>query len=328
MTIFDKDIPPLGMGCWPIGGEMFSGDKSLGYSRTDDATSIRTLEAAFDHGIRLFDTAAAYGAGHSERLLAQAFGNREDIAVVTKVGIHIDETTRQLSFDRFDHTMVDQAVHACLGRLKRDRIDCVLLHSNQMPVPEATPIFEEMDRLVSAGKIASYGWSTDISQSAAALAPQPHFRAVEYAMNLFFSAQPMQKVAKEGDLVSLIRSPLAMGLLGGNYDQTTVLPTGDIRASTETAADYFHDGRANAALMAKLDGVRALLTTGGRSLVQGALGWIWAQDETLVPVPGARTPQQIEGIAGALAFGPLPADTMAEIERLFERDETGPDIPR
>ena len=85
MTIETENQPTLGMGCWPIGGEMYSGDgTSLGYTNTDDAESLRAIHAALANGISLFDTAAAYGAGHSERLLARALKQAPDAKIVTK----------------------------------------------------------------------------------------------------------------------------------------------------------------------------------------------------------------------------------------------------
>jgi len=87
---------PLGMGCWAIGGPFYHGEESLGWGAVDDQESIRTLHAAYDHGIRIFDTAAVYGAGHSERVVGTAIGGREDCIVVTKLGIKFDESSRQL----------------------------------------------------------------------------------------------------------------------------------------------------------------------------------------------------------------------------------------
>ena len=89
MDFLGTNISPLGMGCWPIGGAMFIGDQPAGYTTTDDAKSMRTLHAALDAGITLFDTAAAYGAGHAERLMADAFKGRHDVQIVTKIGIAV-----------------------------------------------------------------------------------------------------------------------------------------------------------------------------------------------------------------------------------------------
>ena len=243
MKFLESEISPLGMGCWPIGGKMYWGEKSLGYTRSDDDVSIRTIHAALDGGITLFDTAAAYGAGHSERLLGKALKNRPDALVVTKIGVGIDEASRQISFEPFNPNQVSPAVDGCLSRLERDCIDLVLLHVNDMPIAKAEAVFDELDRLKDAGKLRAYGWSTDFSKSASSVAKRENFRAVEYVMNVFFDAPRMQKVVQDEGLLSLIRSPLAMGLLSGKYDQNTVMASDDVRASREEWMEYFREGR-------------------------------------------------------------------------------------
>lgn len=321
MQFLDQDIAPLGMGCWPIGGSMFSGDQPMGYTNSDDDESVRTIHAALAAGITLFDTAAAYGAGHSERLLARALKGRPDALIVTKIGIGIDERTKQLTGDETDPATVSPAIDRCLSRLDRDMIDLLLLHQNSLAVPKAEAIFDEMEKARKAGKIRAFGWSTDFSQSVAAVAHRPGFVGVEHAMNLFVDAPRMQGVIAQNDLVALLRSPLAMGLLTGKYGANAIMPVGDIRATPLLQwAEYFRDGQPNPELLGKLNAVRDLLTADGRSLVQGAIGWIWAKRGANIPIPGARTVDQIEGIAGALAFGALPDGLMAEIEALIPRD--------
>ncbi|RLK07158.1 aldo/keto reductase [Ruegeria conchae] len=328
MNFLNTEISPLGMGCWPIGGKMYWGEQSLGYTRSDDETSIRTIHAALDGGITLFDTAAAYGAGHSERLLGKALRHRPDALIVTKIGVGIDEASRQISFDPFTPDQVGPAVEGCLSRLERDRIDLLLLHVNDMPIAQAEAVFDELDRLNEAGKLRAYGWSTDHSESARAASTRDGFEAVEYVLNVFFDAPRMQQVVQEEGLLSLIRSPLAMGLLSGKYNRNSVMAPNDVRASGESWMEYYSDGRVNPDFMQKLEAVRDLLTTNGRTLVQGALGWIWGQSETYVPIPGARTEEQIEGISGALTFGALPVEAMNEIESLISRNPNEPDRPR
>ncbi|WP_171136532.1 MULTISPECIES: aldo/keto reductase [unclassified Ruegeria] len=328
MNFLETEIAPLGMGCWPIGGKMYWGEQSLGYTRSDDGTSIRTIHAALDGGITLFDTAAAYGAGHSERLLGKALKHRPDALIVTKIGVGIDEASKQISFDPFTADQVGPAVDGCLSRLERDRIDLLLLHVNDMPVAQAEAVFDRLEQLKEVGKLRAYGWSTDYSQSTLAVSSRENFRAVEYVMNVFFDAPRMQQVVKKEGLLSLIRSPLAMGLLTGKYDRKSVMSRNDVRASGENWMEYYTDGRVNPDFMRKLEAVRDLLTTDGRTLVQGALGWIWGQSETYVPIPGARTEEQIEGISGALTFGALPVEAMNEIENLITRNPNEPDRPR
>ncbi|MEP2533348.1 aldo/keto reductase [Shimia sp.] len=320
MKFLETDISPLGMGCWPIGGAMYAGDQPLGYTNTNDADSIRTIHAALASGITLFDTAPAYGAGHAERLLSRALRGRPEALIVTKIGTGIDEQTRQITADETDPASVLPAIDQSLSRLGRDRIDLLLLHLNSLPVAQAEAIFDEVEEACKAGKVRSYGWSTDFTQSATAFSGRRNFVAIEHAMNVLLDAPDMQKVIHGSSLLALIRSPLAMGLLGGNYGATDVMRPDDIRATSNPRTAYFANGRPNPAFLARLDAVRELLTSDGRSLVQGALGWLWAKGDTNIPIPGARTVEQIEGIAGALAFGPLPGAVMAQIEALITLD--------
>ena len=81
-----REIPRLGMGCWAIGGPFFAGDTPLGWGDVDDDESVEAIDRAIALGIRFFDTASNYGAGHSEEVLGRAIGNRDDIIVATKFG--------------------------------------------------------------------------------------------------------------------------------------------------------------------------------------------------------------------------------------------------
>ncbi|MEO0547301.1 MAG: aldo/keto reductase [Pseudomonadota bacterium] len=321
MKILGQTTAPLGMGCWPIGGAMYAGDQSVGYTRSDDAESIRTIHAALEGGITLFDTAAAYGAGHAERLLAKALKGRAEALVVTKIGIAIDEETKQLTGDEVEPESVLPAIDRCLARLERDRIDILLLHQNGLPVDQAEPVFDEMEKAVSAGKIRAYGWSTDFTKSAVAFAERANFVAVEHAMNVLVDTPKVQSVVTENDLIALIRSPLAMGLLSGKYGPGYTFGSDDIRSTSNPKTAYFLDAKANPEFLEKMNAVRELLTRDGRSLVQGALGWLWAKRVTNVPIPGARTVEQMEGLVGALAHGALSQETMQEIETLMDRSQ-------
>jgi aryl-alcohol dehydrogenase-like predicted oxidoreductase len=331
MRVLQTEVAPLGMGCWPIGGPMFGGPGfgncgTLGYANSDDAESIRTIHAALASGIRLFDTAAVYGAGHAERLLAQALKDRPEALIVTKIGIAIDEDSKMLLGEETVPEAVLPAIDRCLSRLARDRIDVLLLHLNDLPLSKAEPIFEAMRRAVEAGKIRAYGWSTDLPRSVQAVAGQKDFVAVEHAMNILLDAPLMRATVRENDLFSLIRSPLGMGLLTGKYDANSQIPPTDIRAAGNMVTAYFEDGRPSPRFLQKLDSVKELLQTDGRSLIQGALGWLWAKSDRNIPVPGARTVAQIEGIAAALAFGPLPALVVGEIDALVGEGEYADEI--
>lgn len=322
MNFLDTEIAPLGMGCWPIGGEMYSSDgTSLAYANSNDHESLRTVQAALANGITVFDTAAAYGAGHSERLLGAALKKSSNALIVTKIGIPIDEKTKSLNFGDFTAQQVIPAIDDSLVRLDRDSVDVVLLHINSLPVEKSEPIFDELETARTLGKTRAYGWSTDFSDRVTSMANRPGFLMIEHAMNVLLDAPRLQQTANSNGLHKLIRSPLAMGLLSGKYSAQSPLPADDIRSRNENWLQYYIDSRPNPAFLKRFDAIRELLQVGGRTPVQGALGWLWAKSPDNIPIPGARTVAQIEELAMALEIGALPDDVMNEIESLIERDQ-------
>ncbi len=329
MTDF-KQIPTqpmLGLGCWAIGGPFFYDGRAVGWGEVDDATSKAAIAAAIDHGIRHFDTAQAYGCGHSEIVLGDALKAHPDVAIATKIGLGINTETKTLTGHMTDPEAVRQSIDASRKRLGRDRIDLVLHHVNEMEIETARPTFDMLATLYDQGIIGAYGWSTDLPDSTAAFADHPGFTAVEHAMNVLKPAGHMVPVVEKLNLLSLIRSPLAMGVLGGKYDATTQFSKDEIRGSNPGWQDYFKNGRITDAYMAQLNATRDILTSGGRSLAQGAIAWLWARTPNAVPIPGFRTPEQVIDLCGALDMGPLSTDQMAQIEAVLDRPEEGPPTP-
>ncbi len=318
------DAPRIGMGCWAIGGPLWAGDTPLGYSGTDDAESLRTIQAAWDAGVRVFDTASVYGAGHSEALVGKALGNRAGSVVVSKFGPVFDRQSRQVTGEDVSPAGIRASCEASLSRLARDRIDVLLCHVNTLPVDLVPEVFDTLGALQAEGKIGSYGWSTDFPDRLEAAAGRSGFAAVEYTMNPFFDAPSQHAMAESHALQQLIRSPLAMGLLTGKFAAGDTLAKDDIRSNTLDWLDYFKDGRVADDLIDRLDAVRDLLKTGGRTLGQGALGWLLARSPRVIPVPGAKTVAQAEENAAAMALGPLPDAVMEEIESLIDRPPEGP----
>lgn len=104
--IMNNNIPKLGMGCWAIGGNFVIGGTETSYGDTDDDLSIQAIHTAYDNGIRIFDTAAVYGAGHSERILGKALKGKDDAIIVTKIGYRFNEDTRVVTGQEFYHRVL------------------------------------------------------------------------------------------------------------------------------------------------------------------------------------------------------------------------------
>lgn len=313
-----SEIPPLGMGTWTIGGQFWAGEQPLGWGEVDDRESIAAIRKAVDLGIRYFDTADVYGCGHAEEVLAKALGgSQEDILISTKFGNMFDPRSRQVTGSGTSQNYIRSAIEASLRRLRRDRLDLVFFHLNEHPVDQAESVFETLSKLRGEGKVSAFGWSTDFAESAEAFADLDGFVSVQHNMNLFWPAEEMVHLINRSDLISVARQPLAMGLLGGRFSSAKPdFSKSDIRASGPDWQSYFVDGVANPDMLQQIGAIRDLLTSGGRSLAQGALAWIWATSPRTIPIPGFRTVSQVEDNAGALSKGALPAETIEEIERL------------
>ncbi len=316
--------PTLGLGCWAIGGPFSANGNPVGWGEVDDKTSTAAIHAAVDHRIRLFDTAQAYGTGHSETVLGNALHDRPDVAIVTKIGIGIDPANRAITGEVTDPEAIRASLDASHKRLRRDHIDLVLLHLNELPIERAAPIFDLLDGLYSAGRIGSYGWSTDFPDRTRAFADRPGFTAVEHAMNVFFAAEHMVPATRAAGIAALIRSPLAMGILGGRYDASAEFSKNDVRSSNQSWNGHFADGRIAPDRLTALDAVRDILTSDNRSLAQGAIAWLWARSPNAIPIPGFRTPEQVTDLCGALDHGPLTQAQMSQIETLLNRPPEGP----
>ncbi len=316
-------IPALGLGCWAIGGTWSAGDTPLGWGDVDDAESIRSIHVAVDNGIQFFDTAQAYGLGHSERVLGTALKGLGNVKIGTKVGITIDETAKQLIGPDASPDQIEKSLTGSLQRLQRDHIDIIHLHLNSLSIAEAEPVYDRLELLRKRGMIGAYGWSTDYPDRAAAFAGRDGFVSVQHAMNVFFRADAMVPVIEKNGLLSINRSPLAMGLLSGKYDGNSKLPAGDVRSQNMEWMAYFKDGKAQPDYLKRLNAVQDLLKSDGRSLVQGAIAWLWGRSAATLPIPGFRNVQQVKELTGALEKGALSFSVMGEIERVIVREPEG-----
>ena len=314
-------VSAVGMGCWAIGGPLWAGDDAVGWGDINDDDSIRAIHRALDLGITFFDTADVYGAGHSERVLAQALkGKRDRVVIATKFGNIFNENTRQITGNSADADYIRQACEASLQRLDTDYIDLYQFHLNDYAPEKAGAVRDTLEELIAAGKIRSYAWSTDFPERAEVFAKGAHCAAVQHQMNVFFDAALMIELCEKLDLASINRGPLAMGLLTGKYDASSTLPANDVRGANSPAwMQFFKKGKANPEFLKKLDAIRDILTSGGRTLGQGALAWLWGRSEKTIPIPGFKNMQQVEQNAGAMQFGPLTSEQMQEIDTLLER---------
>jgi aryl-alcohol dehydrogenase-like predicted oxidoreductase len=316
------EVSAIGFGGWAIGGPFSRDGSPVGWGEVDDNESAAALHRAFDLGITFFDTADVYGTGHSEEVIGAALaGHRDEVVIATKFGNVFDPARREITGADASPGHIQQACRDSLRRLGTDRIDLYQLHLGDLPADQADDALGALEDLVAAGLIRGYGWSTDDPERAAQFGKGTHCTAVQHQMNVLDDDPDMLAVCDAFDLASVNRGPLAMGLLTGKYGATTQVPADDVRGAAPWMK-YFADGRPAPRFLARLAAVRDVLTSGGRTPAQGALGWLLARSPRTVPIPGIRTVAQAEQNAAALQFGPLTPAQLDEIARLLQDEDS------
>jgi aryl-alcohol dehydrogenase-like predicted oxidoreductase len=263
-------------------------------------------------GVNFFDTAANYGAGHSEVVLGRALkGKRDKVVIATKFGHIVNEKEKTVYGDR-DQIIknVRTDVENSLRRLQSDCIDIYQLHDGGYPPKLALELQAILEELVSTGKIRWYGWSTDVVDSARQFARGKHCTSIQFRLNAFFDNPAMRQVCAEFDLAGINKDPLNKGVLTGKFNAASTFPENDVRYGTD-----FSDPEIVKRLKI-VDEIRDILTSNGRTMAQGALAYIWALDERMVPIPGFKSVKQVRENAGALQFGPLTESKVKEIQEI------------
>jgi aryl-alcohol dehydrogenase-like predicted oxidoreductase len=302
------------LGCWAIGGPFWDRGGWMGYSDVDDAESVRCLKRALDLGVTFFDTADVYGCGHSERLLGQVIGNRRDVAVSDKFGFTFDENQRAVTGQDANPAAIRRSLEASLLRLRRDVIDLYALQLWDYPLEKAGDVLRTLDALVDEGKVRGYCWLTDDLPRVAFFAENGrHCAGCPQLLNVLEHNPTLLDLCERWDLPALARRPLGMGVLTGKFHADTQFPANDMR---HRFGWNFRTGK-QAAWLGQLAAVRDVLTSGGRTLGQGALGWVWARSPLAMPCPGFKSMAQLEENVGAVRFGPLSADQLRAVESIL-----------
>ena len=306
----DLHITPIGFGAWAIGG----GDWQFGWGDQDDRESIAAIHRALELGINWIDTAAVYGLGRSEEVVARALaewsGKRP--YVFTKCGMVWDGD------HKIDYSLRPDSVRRecenSLSRLKVDAIDLYQVHWPSDNLAETEEGWRELAKLQREGKIRWIGASNvnlDELQALQHIAPvtslQPPYslirRVAEIEMLPYCLAQ---------NIGVICYSPMASGLLTGamTRDRIASLPMNDWR----TRNPDFQEPKLsrNLAIAQRLRGVGQ---NHGVSAGEVAIAWVLRHPAVTGAIVGARNPKQVEGIVGAadLTLAPFEVEKLQEI---------------
>lgn len=302
------------MGCFGIGGPfMRSNGSYLTYGEVDDKESIKTIHRAIELGINIFDTADIYGVGRSEKVLGKALkGYRDDNIIATKFG-SVFEEGNPLTPNKKNTSpeYIRNAVASSMKRLQTDFIDIYQLHSSNHDLDDARKVQTVLEELAEEGLIGGYGWSTDDSERREIFAESQNCNSVQYAMNITLHNDQMIKLCERNNLVGLIRSPLASGILTGKYNESNKIADNRMLAGVDFSQERYRK------INSKFQDLKEIMEREGRTLIQGQLYYLMATSNTTIPIPGAKTVKQIEENAGALEFGPLKPNAVKEVNELF-----------
>jgi len=307
----DLEITPVGFGAWAIGG----GGWKYGWGPQDDGEAVAAIRAALDMGVNWIDTAAVYGLGHSEELVARALeGVRRRPYIFTKCERVWDER------GEIGGCLKAQSIRReCEASLRRLRVDALDLYQVHWPQPEQD--IEEGWATLAAmrkeGKVRNIGVSNfDVPQMrrALAIAPiaslQPRYSLIHREIE-----QEILPFAAGQDIGVIAYSPMASGLLTGAMSRERIakLPHEDWRTQSGDFKEP-HLSR-NLALAGLLE---AIGKRHGRSPGEAAVAWVLRSPAVTGAIVGARRPEQVRGSFGGGEFR-LSAAELAEIEAFLEQ---------
>ena len=284
------------MGCWGIGGQ---------WGEVSERQAIRTVHAALDAGVNLFDTADSYGLGQSETLLGKALADRRSAGyVATKVG---NWARRQ--DDPPGLKSIYSIIGCCHASLYRLGLDTIDLYQCHVGSPERPEIFvEAFELLKEQGKIRHYAISTNDLSALKALDVNGQCAAcqINYSILNRTAERDILPYCRDHDIGVLLRGPIAQGLLTGKFDETTRFD--------DMVRSGWNAGGARQTFLSRLAVVSRLQSVlrPGQSMLEMALQFTLAHPAVTCPIPGMKSPEQARANAAA-ADGELEAEQLDAI---------------
>jgi aryl-alcohol dehydrogenase-like predicted oxidoreductase len=311
----DLSITPIGIGAWAMGG----GGWEFSWGPQDDADSIAAIHEGLDRGINWIDTAAVYGLGHSEEVVARALKGRSDRPYVfTKCELVWDEK------GTIGHSLkaesIRREVEASLRRLQLDVIDLYQIH---WPEPDADieEGWEEMRRLQEQGKVRYIGVSNfNASQMRRAqkIAPITSLQP-KYSLLAREIEESILPFAAENNIGVIVYSPMYSGLLSGAMTRERIgsFASDDWRKRNANFQEPLLSRNLRLACLLRDIGSRH-----GRTAGEVAIAWTLHNPAVTGAIVGVRKRSQVDGIIGAGDFQLSNAE-LSEIENAFEQELVG-----
>lgn len=291
----DLHITPIGFGAWAIGGN----DWAFGWGAQDDQDSIEAIQRSLDLGVNWIDTAAIYGLGHSEEVVAKALkGRTERPYIFTKCSLIWNE--RRETGSSLKPDSLRREVEGSLKRLEVEAIDLYQIHWPN-PDAEIEEGWSTLAQLKQEGKVRYIGvsnFNVEQLKRAEAIAPvtslQPPYSLVNPAVE-----KEILPFCKEHNIGVIVYSPMQSGLLTGAMtpERVSKLPDDDWRKRNKE----FQEPRLSRNLEL-VEVLRQIGETHGRSPGEVAIAWTLNNPAVTAAIVGGRNAKQVEGIIGAGDF--------------------------
>lgn len=290
----EMQTTPIGFGSWAIGGP----DWAAGWGAQDDRESLGAIKRSLELGVNWIDTAAAYGLGHSEEIVAEALEGvpeAERPYIFTKCSLVWDQNG-QLG-NSLKRDSVKKECEDSLRRLKTDTIDLYQIHWPN-PDEDIEEGWQAMAELKEEGKVRYIGVSNfDVGQMkrAQAIAPIDSLQP-PYSMLSREIEDDILPFCEQENIAVIVYSPMKSGLLTGKMtkERAENLPDDDWRSR----ASAFNEPQ----LSRNLELVELLREIGNRhdaSPAEVAIAWTLKHPAVTGAIVGARRPDQVDGVVGA-----------------------------
>lgn len=291
----DLMITPLGIGAWAMGGSGWA----FAWGPQDDQDSIAAIDKGLDAGLNWIDTAAVYGLGHSEEVVAEALkGRSKRPYVFTKCERRWDEN-RQI----YKSLKAESVRWECEQSLRRLQVDAIDLYQIHWPEPDEDieEGWTEMAKLQQEGKVRWIGvsnFTADQMRRAARIAPitslQPPYSIVSPEIET--SQLPY---CLEHDIGVLVYSPMKSGLLTGKMtrERIAAMLDDDFRKRTPNFQEPLLTRN-----LAVVEILREIGAAHGRTPGEVAIAWTLRHPAVTAAIVGLRSPEQVDGVIGAAEF--------------------------
>jgi aryl-alcohol dehydrogenase-like predicted oxidoreductase len=220
-------VSEIGFGAWGIGGWS---EGELSYGHVSEKQALEAINAALDHGITFFDSSPLYGLGRSELLIGQATNHcRDRVVIATKVGLENYQSAAD-----FTPKSMRRSLEGTLRRLGTDYVDLLQLHDPDVALLRRRPeILETLESFKDAGKIRAYGISVRSPQDGVICIQDYKLASVQVNFNMLDQRALECGLFDAAELALsglIVRTPLCLGFLAGDFDEEVCFPPEDHRS--------------------------------------------------------------------------------------------------